>query len=540
MSLELKFDPKTIEHLGVKMYSTLPPALAELISNAYDADSSSVEIILHTKGGRPSSIIVQDDGDGMSAKDIQEKFLVIGRNRREDGDKPSRRFNRLATGKKGLGKLALFGLANKITINTVKDGLLNVFELDWDDLLSSGSVYNPNYTKENEETTRSNGTFIKLSGLKRKSAFDLDSLANSLAKIFIVSEDFSISIRHGDGKKIVIDNARRFSQIEKQFLWTQDDFDFSDRKYLKDVSFEFIAAKSPIPPHNGNRGVTIFSRGKMVNAPEYFTDSASSHFYQYLTGWVKADFIDLLSEDVISTNRQSINWDADEMIAFRAELAGLVRDVANQWRKKKQDLKNSLINERTGIDREKWTGTLPPDIRSSVDKILDSVAKSEDVTESASPIIMALHELIPEYPLLHWRHLDPRLQVRVKRYYEAGMYGNAADEAIKVYSQELRDISNQDKDGSDLASLFSFKISQDGGRVEKYPAIFVTDLNTVSARNIQDGHGHLTRGVMTGFRNPLAHAPMYKVVPETFSELDCLNVLSLVSYLISRVGEERK
>src|SRR5690606_2370124 len=109
-----------------------------------------------------SSIIVQDDGDGMSAKDIQEKFLVIGRNRREDGDKPSRRFNRLATGKKGLGKLALFGLANKITINTVKDGLLNVFELDWDDLLSSGSVYNPNYTKENEETTRSNGTFIKL------------------------------------------------------------------------------------------------------------------------------------------------------------------------------------------------------------------------------------------------------------------------------------------------------------------------------------------------------------------------------------------
>ena len=37
--LVLKFEPKTIEHLGVKMYSTLPPALAELISNAYDADA---------------------------------------------------------------------------------------------------------------------------------------------------------------------------------------------------------------------------------------------------------------------------------------------------------------------------------------------------------------------------------------------------------------------------------------------------------------------------------------------------------------------
>lgn len=44
MSLELKFDPKTIEHLGVKMYATLPPALAELISNAYDADSANVVV----------------------------------------------------------------------------------------------------------------------------------------------------------------------------------------------------------------------------------------------------------------------------------------------------------------------------------------------------------------------------------------------------------------------------------------------------------------------------------------------------------------
>src|SRR5690606_29689168 len=140
MSLELKFDPKTIEHLGVKMYSTLPPALAELISNAYDADSSSVEIILHTKGGRPSSIIVQDDGDGMSAKDIQANYLVTVGNRREDGDKAVRRSNRLATGKTVLGKLALFGLANKNTINAVKDGLLTVFELDWEDLLSSRSV----------------------------------------------------------------------------------------------------------------------------------------------------------------------------------------------------------------------------------------------------------------------------------------------------------------------------------------------------------------------------------------------------------------
>ena len=35
--LVMSFDPKTIEHLGVKMYSHLPNAIAELIANAYDA-----------------------------------------------------------------------------------------------------------------------------------------------------------------------------------------------------------------------------------------------------------------------------------------------------------------------------------------------------------------------------------------------------------------------------------------------------------------------------------------------------------------------
>ena len=46
----LKFDPKTIQHLGLNMYSTLAPALAELISNAYDADASEVLLVFW---GRP-------------------------------------------------------------------------------------------------------------------------------------------------------------------------------------------------------------------------------------------------------------------------------------------------------------------------------------------------------------------------------------------------------------------------------------------------------------------------------------------------------
>ena len=45
-NLVLRFEPSTIEHLGVKMYSHIPPALAELVANSYDACAKSVNINL--------------------------------------------------------------------------------------------------------------------------------------------------------------------------------------------------------------------------------------------------------------------------------------------------------------------------------------------------------------------------------------------------------------------------------------------------------------------------------------------------------------
>ena len=81
-NLELKFDPRTIKHLGVQMYQTLPPVLAELISNSYDANATWVKIIFKNNNGT-KQIDVLDNGDGMSFEDIKNKFLVIGKNRRE-------------------------------------------------------------------------------------------------------------------------------------------------------------------------------------------------------------------------------------------------------------------------------------------------------------------------------------------------------------------------------------------------------------------------------------------------------------------------
>ena len=287
MTLVLKFEPKTIEHLGVKMYSTLPPALAELISNSYDADASQVEVKFHEQAGAPVSITVKDNGCGMSFEDIQNKFLSIGRDRREkDGDIPSPKYGRLPTGKKGLGKLALFGIAREITIDTVKDGKRNRFILDWDTLYSSEGQYNPRVEVANEIAGRGDGTVIQLKKLKRKTKFDIESIADGLARIFITEDNFKIRLVKTGGLEnevIDVDSSRRYGQIDKQFSWEKADLEVGGYEHSEDVEFQFITSEKPIKPNSGLRGITIFSRGKLVNAPEFFSDSTSSHVFQYLS-----------------------------------------------------------------------------------------------------------------------------------------------------------------------------------------------------------------------------------------------------------------
>jgi len=535
MTLVLKFEPKTIEHLGVKMYSTLPAALAEIISNSYDADASEVEVKLHEKSGTPISIMVEDDGCGMSLGDIQDKFLSIGRNRREDeGDKPSPNYRRLPMGKKGLGKLALFGIAKQIVIDTIKDKKRNKFILDWDRLYSSTGQYNPKVEIENEDTENKDGTTIHLKGLKRKSRFDMEALADSLSRIFIIEKDFQITLsRLGDDKtkSIAIKDNRRFAQIEKQFSWRKDDLEIDEYKYANDIDFELITAQKPISPNSGLRGITIFSRGKLVNAPEFFSDSTSSHFFSYLTGWIKADFIDLLEEDLISTNRQSLDWEHEEMIAFRKWLQDLISKVKSDWSEKRKKQKETDFEDRTGINKEKWMSTLPDEVKDAAEKIIGTLSKDEGVDESFNPVIQALHMILPEYPELHWRHLHKKIRERIKIYYKNEQFAEAADQGTKIYAQAIRELSGGKEDGTDLAKYFSTG-KKDSPTV---PKIEVANINTDSGFNIQQGQDHMTRGLMAGFRNPMNHKPFDILVPGTFSRLDCLNILSLVSYLTTRL-----
>lgn len=113
---------RTLEHLGVQMYKQRTTAIAELVANAWDAGSNNVSITVPESDDydrKSSKIIIEDDGNGMNTTEIQSSYLVVGRNRRTEGSNEVA--GRPVMGRKGIGKLAGFGIAEQMFISTKKE-----------------------------------------------------------------------------------------------------------------------------------------------------------------------------------------------------------------------------------------------------------------------------------------------------------------------------------------------------------------------------------------------------------------------------------
>ncbi len=532
--LKMTFDPRTIEHLGIKMYSTLPPAIAELIANAYDACASEVLVKL---SDNPKKIEVIDNGTGMTFDEVNEYFLKIGRNRRiESQEIPCDRF---PTGKKGLGKLALFGIGKKIEVITKKDGEKIGFVMDWDEIMSTGGVYEPKFEKDTCSADE-HGTTIIVHDLKRKAGFDIDSLAVSIAKLFNFNdESFHIKLILNGNNEIEIDRDLKFKGITRQFEWTVTDdvkMLLSDEKYehLNDVKGKLFTSEKPLKP--GLRGITLYADGRMVNLPEFFGVSESSHFFSYLTGYLDIDFVDQWDEDVISTDRQSLDWDHEKLQSLRAFLQRIIMAISKDWREKRKRKKEEEVQQSTGIDIQNWLDKTPRNIREKLNTVISSISDKdvEMPVEKQREVVETIHELVPEYPYYHWRHLHEAIHRVSKEDYEKGDYFRAAEDAVKEYENIVKKVSElTDKMGVDL-------MKNAFGRDCSNSKINITNCSNRTEKNIENGQQNLSVGLISGFRNPVAHEPKKDIHPSLFSDKDCLDILSLTSYLLNKLDQRVK
>ena len=132
MSTErLRFSTAVLRLLGEELNPSPTQGILELIKNSYDADAKECIIELkgvHIKGG---SIHVADNGNGMTANEIREGWLVVG-------DSLKSKLNispggRLLVGNKGLGRLGALRLGNNVSlISRPKDEPTRQYRVDID------------------------------------------------------------------------------------------------------------------------------------------------------------------------------------------------------------------------------------------------------------------------------------------------------------------------------------------------------------------------------------------------------------------------
>ena len=116
--LKFTFSGKMARLLGRESVSSDVAALLELIKNSHDADAKNVKITfqgLTSKNKNDMKITITDDGHGMDARSIKNKWMVIGTDDKEIHQK-TRSGKRYMVGNKGIGRFATEKLCKKTTL----------------------------------------------------------------------------------------------------------------------------------------------------------------------------------------------------------------------------------------------------------------------------------------------------------------------------------------------------------------------------------------------------------------------------------------
>ncbi|MDU2108484.1 endonuclease NucS domain-containing protein [Clostridium sp.] len=401
VNLTLSFDLNTLDHLGVKLYYEIPSMLAELISNSWDADAHEITIRLNDLEDK--SIIFSDDGEGMNFEELNDCYLKIGRNRRVETGESKTAEGRYILGKKGLGKLSVFGVGKVITVTSIKDNLLNSFEMNYEDIKNSNGTYNPKIIKYNEPTQLSKGTTICISEIQRKSPFDINSLAISLSSRFnVFCEDFKVNLIYNDSTTKSVTNSLYNDEIT-QFTWNIPS-DFKDK--LSDKEFNFLienningsinTAEKPLITKK--RGIILYSRGKLVQEPKAFNERANDHVFQYMFGSINVDFLDSdPSIDYTSTNRKYLVWDIDEnncLSELYDIISKMVSITSTDWKNKRKKCKEQDILDNFGTDVQSWVKELDEIEKPIASKLTNAILSNDNIdNQEALEYITGIQEM---------------------------------------------------------------------------------------------------------------------------------------------------
>ncbi|KIC59976.1 ATP-binding protein [Microbacterium hominis] len=393
---------RTLEHLGTQMYKRRDVALAELVANAWDAGATEVLIsvpLADRYDAATSEVSVTDNGTGMSPDQVDDEYLVIGRNRRAEGQSAPK--NRKVMGRKGVGKLAGFGLGRKMNVLTWQENTATSIELDGQKLKAEGGEtktleIHGTVTDEVAHLPYPSGTRVVMTALKHKTPPDIEGLHQALARRFsrTVIGEMRIVINGAELQQPKIELSMRDPSSGER---TDDLGDGNKVTWWAGFSKTVLSSEL--------QGFTVLVNGKTAQAPPYFfgveATASGQHGTKYLTGVIEADFLDDGVDDEsdrISTDRQEIDWEDDSTRAFKIWGEALTRRLLRERASARGKAAEKRVLDNEGLANR--LARLDPPSREKAKKFIQSLGSSETEEEKILPLADTIIQAF-EYQQFH-------------------------------------------------------------------------------------------------------------------------------------------
>lgn len=418
---ELSVDLQVLKHLGIGLYSNLPSVVSEMVANAYDADATEVNITI-----QGDTIVIKDNGLGMNVEDANKKFLTVGYDKRvkeknAEGKVLTAKFGRLPMGRKGIGKLSTFAIANTVRVESVKtclekdsDGKIIqeticgscAFQMDVE-AIEERAKKKQKYNPEKLDTDKldfDRGTRITLTNLKRERGINAEFVRRNIARRFAVfGKNFKASINESE---VTINDRQYWDKL--QFVWglgQNPEFDIakgggkvknvdaianSEGENKEILSNEVSISGDGVEVVTGwigtvhlpkdlkdenldNNGIVVMARGKLVHENLLPFARTGRVFAEYIVGEINADWLDTDNQDdIAASDRQNLRENDVRFNALQSYLKERLNELAQFW-----DKWRKAVGKKEAIERhpalKEWLDTLNPDNRKQAEKLIASI-----------------------------------------------------------------------------------------------------------------------------------------------------------------------
>ncbi|WP_235607395.1 BbrUII/HgiDII family restriction enzyme [Bifidobacterium italicum] len=416
----LTVDMATVDSLGRNLYSNAAAVLSEFVANAWDADANNVNID-YNPDEDSGSITITDDGCGMDADTLNSRFLTVGyQKRKREGDE-SCRFHRKYMGRKGIGKLSAFSLADIMRVESKKEGAdaqgftIDVAKLD--EAIKSSDPnerqYHPVPISQDGLTLNNikHGTKLILTNLRRKRiGLTLDALRRRIARRFDVLDLADRSENDGmfriviNGQPVTYEDRGDLQRLEH--IWYLGDFSPSEGQLnsikaevhrVEDVSFDghpdwklsgwIGTVHKPTDRAFGDdtesmKNIIVVARKRPIQEGLLDHLDFNRNFASYVTGQVQADFLDDSQQDDIATSDRQRLVESDERVkSFNEKMKDIFNRASDEWSRARSDANTKRLMADIP-EVAAWIDSLSEGMRKPARDLIDRVSRINSIPES--------------------------------------------------------------------------------------------------------------------------------------------------------------